>query len=455
MYQMSKNITCVRCTRGTTVAVTDRSREEGQFELIDDLRLMPLSLSRSLVRSRAALLESLTRRQVHVKSWRVPTVTNGQLKVRLRHPCVFRVYVQNPHVHDWNQALVDLHVDRKNGDKTDENVCMDEARTLADAFGPRVAAYSREAQTTTVTIDTPDIDIEKSPTFSWTNGDPYVALHVGIPGMSSLDISTAGDGDIRMEGALEGDVRIRAERANVQVEKVKASVFDADLGNGSLCASVLQATSVIRAGNGTVTIRRAQGPLVKVNSGSGDVSIEALYTSVADIQSHSGKITLSGSQGTVRVSSKSGDVRVEGVEGRLDVDSEHGSVHMTIAAVSAAHVRATHGDVSVGLPSPPLRAVLTLSAQQVEVDDKVQFTPKEVKSHGESRRKDGIQLCGETNVRSDEDSSNLEIGHAFVHVDTRHGKISVEQREWGLTLRSLWQEVGVGSPSEGQKRGDS
>lgn len=416
---------------------------------------MPSPLSRNLVRSRATLLASFTRRQVHVKSWRVPTVANGQLKVRLGHPCVFRVYVQNPHVHDWNQALVDLHVNQKDGDKTDKSVCVNEARTLVDAFGLRVATHSREAQTTTVMINTPNIDIEKSPVFSWTNGDPHFALHIGIPGMSSLDISTVGDGEIRIEGAIEGDVRIRAKRAKVQVEKVKASVFDADLGDGSLRASVLQATSVIRANNGTVVIGRAQGPFVKVNSGSGDVSIEALYTSVADIQSQSGKITLSGSQGTVRVSSKSGDVRVEGVEGRLDVDSEHGNVHMDIAAVSAAHVRATHGDISVGLPSPPLRTVLSLSAQQVEVDDKVQFTPKEVKSHGESKRKDGIQLCGETNVSNGEDSSSSDMGHAFVHVDTRHGKISVEQRDWGMTLRSLWQEVGAGSPSEGQKRGDS
>lgn len=416
---------------------------------------MQLSLLRLLAPSRVTLRTSFTRRQVHVKSWRVPTVADGQLKVRLRSPCLLRVYVQDPHVHNWDQALVDLNVVQKRGNKTDEDICMEDARTLAKAFNPRVTVFPREAQTTTVLIDEPDVDADENPAISWSSDDPRVVLHIGIPGLSSLDMRTVGEGDIRIEGTIEGDVRLRAERAKVQVEKVKASVFDIDIKEGSLCASVLQASSVIRVNDGPVSIRRAQGPFVKVDSGSGDISIQALYTSVADIQSQSGNVKLYGSQGTVRVSSDSGDVRVEGIEGRLDVDSGRGDVHMDIAAVSAAHVNARHGDVSVGLPPPPLSAVLRLSAREVQVDDSVQLARKEVKTHhAESRNREGIRLYGETNVDDNTNTSELEMGHAFVHVDAPHGKVSVEQREWGITLHSLWQ-AGAESPSESQKRGGS
>lgn len=423
------------------------------FNRQSGMRLLRTSV---FVRCTPTVFTSLTRRKIHVKSWRVPTVADGTLKVKLGSPCFLRIYVQDPHVHNWEQALIDLHVVKHDRDKADEDVCIEDARSLAETFNPQLKVFYKKAQTTTVLIEAPDSNVEDISLPSYFRNDSRVSMHVGIPGLSNLDISTAGEGEVRIEGAIEGNVRIRTEQANVHVEKVKASVFDAELNKGSLHASVLQATSVIRVDRGSVSIRRAQGPFVKVNSERGDISIDALYTSVADIRSRAGRIALSGSQGTVKVSSELGDVRVEGVEGRLDVESEHGDVHADIAAVAVAHVQAAKGDVSIGLPPPPLCTVLRLSGQQVEIDDSVQLKTKEEEhDQAETNQKEGMKLYLETDHGDNSELSGSEPGHAFVHVNARRGKVSVERREWGMTLRSLWRDAGAGRPSKSQERGDS
>lgn len=393
---------------------------------------------RALAAPSHQLVRSLKRRHVHINSWNVPLTSDGLLKIRTHSTCRLRIFILNPHEHEWDRALVDFRILKDDG-KRIVDVNQNDASFFAKTFKPRVITLPHEAYAT-VMIEEEDKDHEVFSDPSPAKGI-FGMLDIGIPGRVHLDIDTTGEGEVSVEGAIEGNVRIRTAHANVTVEKVKAEIFDADLGQGNLNASVLQASTMIHTKQGSVTVGRAQGPLMKIGSESGNVSIRALYSFDADVSTVSGQLAISGAQGTVRVTSFSGDVRVAGVEGRLDVDSQHGNIHADVASSATVHIQTAHGNVSLGIPSPTLSTALRVSAKNVNIDKQTGIA-SEVVRECERTEKEGKTVM--INCEAKDDAENkcdeIEPSRTCVYVNAPDGKVVIGRHEWGQTFRSLWQE---------------
>jgi hypothetical protein len=90
---------------------------------------------------------------------------------------------------------------------------------------------------------------------------------------------------------------------------------------------------------------------VTIRTSSGNADVQGVAT--ADLGSSSGNLTAAGIPGTLLAHSTSGNVTAGGIGGDTDLESTSGRITATALRGSAAHAKATSGDLRLVFATPP------------------------------------------------------------------------------------------------------
>ncbi|HLZ44428.1 MAG TPA: DUF4097 family beta strand repeat-containing protein [Gemmatimonadales bacterium] len=185
-----------------------------------------------------------------------------------------------------------------------------------------------------------------------------VALHLGVgkafvsnvDGMIHVYVASADVAADRTKGALHvatgsGDVDVRTAAGEVNLET----------GSGDVTLSGMDGSRLtLNTGSGNVTVTDAKAPNVHVETGSGD--IEATSTSGDDLSFETGSgnvnVALAATFRSVRINTGSGDVTLKvppsiGAEVQLDTGSgeiDLGGLSLQVRRIQHDHVTGTIGD---------------------------------------------------------------------------------------------------------------
>lgn len=178
-------------------------------------------------------------------------------------------------------------------------------------------------------------------------GDPSLQVDITLPEESDVAVRT-GSADLLVEGRVgagqlrsgSGDIRVETLGGPSLVETgsgdVRVDAAHTDLriksGSGEVALGRTAASLVVSTGSGDVTVDHAGGPTA-VKTGSGDLQLRESRDDVS-LTTGSGDLTIGAAHtGRVSVKGASGDVRVgvpTGVPVWTDVSTVSGEIHSTL-----------------------------------------------------------------------------------------------------------------------------
>lgn len=191
-------------------------------------------------------------------------------------------------------------------------------------------------------------------------------LNVDLPKSASVEIST-GHGDVDVAGTINGDIVVRSASGDIKIEKAGADVSVVSQRGDVRIAEV--------AGNAKLSGR---GDDVDISNVTGDATIEGAFVGsirasniartfhcaspwsdltvtqlTGRLEADSGDITLTGANGSVKLTTRNKDINVKNVAGRIEITNTHGDVKVTYSGPPREDLNVTNasGDMDVTLPA--------------------------------------------------------------------------------------------------------
>ncbi|WP_170156264.1 DUF4097 family beta strand repeat-containing protein [Umezawaea tangerina] len=147
----------------------------------------------------------------------------------------------------------------------------------------------------------------------------------------------------------------------------KETTVKGDLGSGDFEAQDV-ATVDVTVGSGKATVRGIAGT-VRLDNNSGDVNgtnIGGAFTGKIG----SGNVVLSDVRGEVQVVNASGDVRAEKVDGNISAEASSGNVVVELAKPHNVKADSSSGDVTVTVPNAAYRVSVDSGSGDKKIDVK-------------------------------------------------------------------------------------
>lgn len=205
-------------------------------------------------------------------------------------------------------------------------------------------------------------------------------------GSGSIEVRAGGSGVVKIKGRIRStngwftggrraEERIRALEENPPIEQNGNTVRVGHIADSDLSRNISISYEIVvpveteldsHSGSGSQSIRGIRGPL-EASAGSGSLTIEAVDERVEaktgsgtidvgsirgglEASAGSGRVELEEVTGDIEVETGSGSVRIRGARGSLDVHTGSGSIRARGEMDGEWHLRASSGDITVGLP---------------------------------------------------------------------------------------------------------
>ncbi len=173
----------------------------------------------------------------------------------------------------------------------------------------------------------------------WAENRPtlFADLTIAYPRSIPLHVRTVA-GHVE-GGSLAGSLEVGSGNGNVSIERFDGDL-DVDSGSGNITLGSVEGDLTTDNGSGDVRVASVKGNTVSCDTGSGNITFEALECESFDADLGSGDITLrNGEADTISVDSGSGRVEVHEVEFReFDADASSGDVVIVSSLAHADHI---------------------------------------------------------------------------------------------------------------------
>ncbi|KAJ1639021.1 hypothetical protein T492DRAFT_155331 [Pavlovales sp. CCMP2436] len=147
------------------------------------------------------------------------------------------------------------------------------------------------------------------------------SLAISVPASFSVVACREGrTANLRMDGWIEGGVRLTTEQGDVGVQTVRGMLTTLATGAGNIAAEMIDGDAALSTGQGDITIGKLQGKVLNAASGGGNVSAKALYCEDAHIATRNGRVQLNFLH-TLRasVAVSNGEVNIDALDGSVSV----------------------------------------------------------------------------------------------------------------------------------------
>ncbi len=302
-----------------------------------------------------------------------------------------------------------------------------------------------------------------------TNEVDTIDFTITVPSKATIDVK-AGFGDVSVSD-INGDVHIANNFGQVKAQNIEGGL-DVETKSGQVEASAINAGDAnikLSSGFGTVSLERASGKDITLNSNSGvlkikdvrtsdnvemstdfgdislsiglansldvetksgkvmlgkvtlqdtltaksdfgEISVEQVQAASYDLQTNSGSITVDGASGKVKAHSGFGSVTVKNADSvTLDLSTQSGNVDFAGSLGTGPHtVHSDFGEISLAIPAD--------SALNVDLMTKFGTIKSEIPIT--------VILSGE--LQKDHQTGTMNKGGDQLTVDTNSGNISIE-----------------------------
>ena len=134
---------------------------------------------------------------------------------------------------------------------------------------------------------------------------------------------------------------------------ISAGIGRSKIASGSGDITIGNAVDLdCRTGSGDISVARVEGSAARLNSGSGDISVNEAYCPVT-AKSGSGAVAVKSLRGDLQANSGSGDIGVAATSGSVDLRSASGSLAVGVADNLPAWIdlSSVSGDIRIALES--------------------------------------------------------------------------------------------------------
>ena len=225
---------------------------------------------------------------------------------------------------------------------------------------------------------------------------PSVRVLARVPARFDLDLYTV-DGDVTLEQAFEGTIRIRTADGDVRTATLKGETIELHTSDGDIRTRALASPRVhVQTADGDITLGEVSAHEITVRTADGDVRADALRTSAAesriDVSTADGDLRLrlvDAPQtrlhtsdgdivvddlfgGRMTVQTADGDLTFGRIRGHLQATTSSGQIRGELTAVGDVSLRTTDGDVVLRLPAAH-KADLRLRADDLRLDADLRF----------------------------------------------------------------------------------
>mmetsp|Transcript_19267 Transcript_19267/g.49025 ORF Transcript_19267/g.49025 Transcript_19267/m.49025 type:complete len:360 (+) Transcript_19267:13-1092(+) len=209
------------------------------------------------------------------------------------------------------------------------------------------------------------------------------SLAISVPASFSVVACREGrTANLRMDGWIEGGVRLTTEQGDVGVQTVRGMLTTLATGAGNIAAEMIDGDAALSTGQGDITIGKLQGKVLNAASGGGNVSAKALYCEDAHIATRNGRVQLNFLH-TLRasVAVSNGEVNIDALDGSVSVRAaEGGRIRVQLSDGAREIELHADGDVEVLIPDD-LGFEASASAPHVRWDPALQPLISEDMTH--------------------------------------------------------------------------
>ncbi|HQT91430.1 MAG TPA: DUF4097 family beta strand repeat-containing protein [Candidatus Kryptobacter bacterium] len=206
------------------------------------------------------------------------------------------------------------------------------------------------------------VRVEYRSDWGWTGSSRDLRFEFYVPKDFNVDLTTSG-GDVRIDGALQGDAAMHTSGGDLTLDGVSGGVNGKTSG-GDITVRDIEGVADLATAGGDIHVDHAAKDL-KISTSGGDISVRTVdenlsaTTSGGDMNiakvggnlsasTSSGDVTVGNVGGNVSLSTSGGDITLTSGKGKISANTSGGDVSIT-DVVGSANVSSSGGTVKVGL----------------------------------------------------------------------------------------------------------